>query len=119
VIGTPLVRKKWRTSEIFRSGRPTPLAEGGAYRASVPTVASPSRGVPGRGEGCCGDRITFQMRGVAHGRPSLLLIVAEVRVVVALNCSLRNRRRPVTEQREQWVPLGIVAGVSAFPRDCA
>jgi hypothetical protein len=41
-----LVRKKCRTSEMFRSGRRV-CAKAGAYAASVPTLISVADGVPG------------------------------------------------------------------------
>ena len=57
---------------------------------------------------------TVSLMAVSH-----LLIVAQVSVVMWGDCSLGNRSSPVTEQREQRVPLRTVAGVLAFARDAA
>src|SRR5215211_2124550 len=103
---------------MFRSRRRLrPMA--GAYAASVPTLIS-AAGAVWRGASDDDGSVATSDCGVSLMAVfSPLLIVAEMGMVMGLNCPFRNRRRTLTEQREQWVPLSTVASVLAFPRDCA
>src|SRR6185312_8012823 len=111
-MGTSLVRKKWRTSEILRSDRRLRPKAGPADAASVPTLTSLVEDVS---SDVCEAAVSVFTSGVLFMIvASLLLIVAEVGVVVLLDLALRNRRRPLTEQRKQRIPSRPVARILAF-----